>query len=47
MRDAVPVGQGGMVAVLGTEIELIKSIIKSNVKKVTFVKLRMIMLMDK
>ena len=33
MQDAVPVGQGSMVAVLGTEIELIKSIIKSNVKK--------------
>ena len=29
----MPVGQGGMVAILGAEIELIKSIIKSNVKK--------------
>ena len=33
MQDAVPVGLGSMVAVLGAEIELIKELIKSNIKK--------------
>ena len=29
MQDAVPVGHGSMVAVLGAEIELIKELIKN------------------
>ncbi len=33
MQDAVPVDHGSMVAVLGAEIELIKELIKLNVKK--------------
>ena len=33
MQDAVPVGLGSMIAVLGTEIDLIKELIKKNIKE--------------
>tara|TARA_B100001121_G_scaffold310304_1_gene340572 strand:+ start:3019 stop:3960 length:942 start_codon:yes stop_codon:yes gene_type:complete len=33
MQDAVPVGLGSMVAVLGTEIDLIKELIQKNIKE--------------
>ena len=32
MQDAVPVGQGSMIAVLGTEINDIKNMIKETIK---------------
>ena len=33
MQDAVPVGLGSMIAVMGTEIDLIKELIKKNIKE--------------
>ena len=48
MQEAVPVGLGSMIAVLGTKIDINKELIKNKKEiKMMFVKLQMIMLMDK
>ena len=43
MQDAVPVGQGYMIAVLGSKIEEIKSLKTKKKKMIVFVRLQMIM----
>ena len=46
MQSAVPKGQGGMIAVLGTDITNIKEILNNNNKNMS-VLLQMIILLDK
>ena len=47
MQEAVPVGNGSMIAILGADIDEIKNLIQTNKKKKLSVKLQMIMLMVK
>ena len=47
MQEAVPVGNGSMIAILGANIDEIKNLIQTNKKKKLSVKLQMIMLMVK
>ena len=47
MQEAVPVGNGSRIAILGADIDEIKNLIQTNKKKKLSVKLQMIMLMVK
>ena len=47
MQEAVPVGLGSMVAVLGTKIDIIKELISLNLNKMMFVRLQTITLKDR
>ena len=47
MQDAVPVGEGSMIAVLGLDINKVKDLIKIEIIKKVCVKLQMIMQMDR
>ena len=47
MQEAVPVGKGSMIAVIGVKIDEVNNLIKSIKDKQMYVKLPMIMLMDK
>ena len=47
MQEAVPVGKGNMLAILGSTVEKIKKLIDLRSEKKVFAKLLMIMRKDK